>query len=289
MYYNKNTIVFLNGKFVNVKETLTDSYSQTLHYGYGAFEGIRAYATANGTLIFKAKEHFQRLQFSTEKLGISFNMNIPKLMEETYKLLELNNLFDAYIRPIIIAEPKMSLLKPDKVSLMIMAWEWGTLLGNNLLDVCTSSYCRPHPKSLHVNAKINGHYVNSILAANDAKSKGYDEAILLDVNGFLAEAPGANLFFEKDNELFTPETGNILPGITRSTLLSLAVKLNIKVNEGKYLPSDMSSADSAFLCGTAAEVIGIKKFDNYIFPLDREKSIGKKLQSAYKNLVLEKN
>ena len=288
MYFNEQTIILLNGNFVKAEESKTDLYSQTLHYGYGVFEGIRAYNTPNGVRIFKAKEHYERLKKSCELINIPFNYSIDELIEQTYKLLEINNFKDAYIRPLIFCSPNMSLTKSTGVSLMICAWEWGAYLGENLLNLCISSYCRPHPRSTKIEAKVCGHYVNSILATSEAKFKGFDEALLLDSDGFLAEGPGSNLFFEKNGKLYTPKKGNILPGITRATVFELCQKLDIPLEEGSYLTEDLLKADSAFLCGTAAEIVGINSVAYKTFPLNWEKSLGKKLQTAYKNLVLER-
>ena len=289
MYFNEQTIILLNGNFVKAEESKTDLYSQTLHYGYGVFEGIRAYDTPNGIRIFKAKEHYERLKKSCELINIPFNYSIEELKGQTYKLLEINNFKDAYIRPLVFCSPNMSLTKPTGVSLMICAWEWGAYLGDNLLNLCISSYCRPHPRSTKIEAKVCGNYVNSILATSEAKFKGFDEALLLDSDGFLAEGPGSNLFFEKNGKLYTPKKGNILPGITRATIFELCQKLEIPLEEGTYLTEDLLKADSAFLCGTAAEILGINSVAYKTFPLDWEKSIGKKLQTAYKNLVLDRD
>ncbi len=289
MYFNEQTIILLNGNFVKAEESKTDLYSQTLHYGYGVFEGIRAYDTINGVRIFKAKEHYERLKKSCELINIPFNYSVEEIIEQTYKLLEINNFKDAYIRPLIFCSPNMSLTKPTGVSLMICAWEWGAYLGDNLLNLCISSYCRPHPRSTKIEAKVCGHYVNSILATSEAKFKGFDEALLLDSDGFLAEGPGSNLFFEKNEKLHTPKRGNILPGITRSTVFELCGNLGIQIEEGSYLTEDLLKADSAFLCGTAAEIVGINSVAYKTFPLNWEKSLGKKLQTEYKNLVLEKD
>lgn len=285
MYFNDQTVLFLDGKFTKAANANTELYSQTLHYGYGAFEGIRAYKTESGTVVFKAKEHYERLLKSCELVKILVPYSVEELTELTYQLIEKNNLQDAYVRPLVYCGPNMSLSIPSSVSVMIAAWEWGAYLGDNLLRLKVSSYCRPHPKSLHIEAKICGHYVNSILATREAKDNGFDEALLLDCEGFLAEGPGANLFFEKDGVLFTPQLGHILPGITRATVLELAEVLNLKVQQGQFSLDDLLQADSAFYCGTAAEVVGIKSVNDYQFPLLWEKSIGKKLQDAYSNVV----
>jgi len=288
MYFNEQTIIYLNGDFVNANDANSNLYLQTLHYGYGVFEGMRAYDTGNGLSVFKIKEHYERLKNSCELINIPFEYDIQDLINQTYKVLELNNFKDAYVRPLIFCGPNMSLTKPNSVSIMICSWEWGAYLGDNLLNVSISSFSRPHPKSTKIEAKVCGHYVNSILAVTEAKDKGFDEAILLDTEGFLAEGPGSNLFFEKESKLFTPKTGNILPGITRATVIDLCKNLEIEVIEGEFLPEDLANADGAFLCGTAAEIIGLQSLEKKNFSKNWHDTLGKKVQTAYKNLVLEK-
>jgi branched-chain amino acid aminotransferase len=288
MYFNEQTTIYLNGDFVKANTASTDLYGQTLHYGYGVFEGLRSYKTENGVRVFKIKEHYERLKNSCELINIPFEYDIDDLINQTYKLLEINNFEDAYIRPLVFCGPNMNLTKPNSVSIMLCSWEWGAYLGDNLLNVSISSFSRPHPKSTKIEAKVCGHYVNSILAASEAKAKGFDEAILLDTEGFLAEGPGSNLFFEKNGKLYTPKTGNILPGITRATVMEICKKLDIEIIEGAFVPEDLAVADGAFLCGTAAEIIGLKSFENNPFNKEWNETLGKKLQIAYKNLVLEK-
>lgn len=287
MYFNDQTVLFIDGQFTNAAQSYTDLYSQTLHYGYGAFEGIRAYKTTTGTHVFKAKEHYQRLLKSCELVKIPVPYSVEELIKLTYQLLEKNNFQDAYIRPLVYCGQNMSLAEPTSVLVMIAAWEWEAYLGEQLLGIKVSSYCRPHPKSLHIEAKVCGHYVNSILATREAKDSGFDEALLLDCEGFLAEGPGANLFFEKDGVLFTPQLGHILPGITRATIIEIAKSLKLTVQEGQFSIEDLQQADAAFYCGTAAEVVGLKSVNDYHFPLSWKNSLGKKLQDAYRKVVRE--
>ncbi|WP_199141001.1 branched-chain amino acid transaminase [Pedobacter sp. ASV12] len=287
-YYNSSTLIYLNGKFVKAAEAKTDLYGQSLHYGLAAFEGIRAYKTHNATRVFKIKEHYKRLQRSCELLNIPFHWDINELIKQTYRLLELNNLKDAYIRPLVYSEPNMSLVAPQAVSIMICAWEWGSYLGDKQLKVCISPFQRPNPKSTFVEAKISGHYVNSILASTDAKQKGFDEALLLDMNENVAEAPGANIFIEKNGKLYTPSLGNILAGITRATVIELCQVLDIEVIEKPISVAELKSADGAFFCGTAAEIVGIHTIDDVVYRQRWSDSIGATMQRAYKNLVLEK-
>lgn len=288
MYYNENTIVYFNGAYVKATEAKANIYDQSLHYGYAVFEGIRAYDTKNGVRIFKAKEHYDRMQFSCESVGIPYPYSNEELIEISYEVLRRNNLKDAYLRPLVTCTPNMSLTKGKEAQLFIAAWEWGAYLGEKLLRVRTSSFRRITPASFKVAAKVSGHYVNSILATQEAKDLGFDEALMLDVEGYVAEGPGANIFMEQDGILYTPQLGSILPGITRATVLEICGQLEIEVVEKKILPEELHGADSAFYCGTAAEVIGIESLDNIPFKKSWKDSLGVIIQKEYKNLVLEK-
>jgi branched-chain amino acid aminotransferase len=285
MYYNENTTIFFNGKFIKVKETPISIFNQTMHYGNGVFEGIRAYDTPKGVQIFKAKEHYERLHYSATVMHINLSYSSSELEQISYKLLEANNLKDAYIRPLVYLGENMSLTPTEEVNVVIMAWEWGKYLGDKLLNVMLSSFQRPNPKSCFVEAKVVGHYTNSILATTEAKSKGFDEALLTDMNGFVAEGPGANFFIEKNGKLVTPPLGNILAGITRQTVFEIAKELHFEIEERLFTPEEIYTADSAFFCGTAAEVIGIASVNEYQFPLKWEDSVGALIQKKYKRRV----
>lgn len=289
MYYTEKTIVYYNGQLQKATEAQVDLYMQTLHYGYGVFEGIRSYQTKHGPRIFKAKEHYERLVHSCRLLHIPFAYTADQMTEITYDVLSRNGFTEAYIRPLVVCSPNMSLTSGLQSFLFIGAWEWKGYLGEKLLRLHISSFCRPHPRSVKVEAKTSGHYVNSILAVTEAKQKGYDEALLLDHEGFLAEGPGANLFFEKDGKLFTPAKGHILPGITRATVFELCEELGIPCEEGKYLPERLYDADSAFYCGTGAEIVGIESVDGKPFANNWNESLGKQIQQAYKSLVREQS
>jgi branched-chain amino acid aminotransferase len=197
-------------------------------------------------------------------------------------------LTDAYLRPLVYLGANMSLQPVEEVHVVIMAWEWGKYLGDKMLRLGLSSFQRPNPKSCHVEAKVVGHYTNSILATTEAKQNGYDEALLTDMNGYIAEGPGANFFMEKDGKLFTASLGNILAGITRATVIELAQKLNIPLEEKFFTPEEVKTADAAFYCGTAAEVIGIESLDEYTFPKNWKDTKGAIIQRNYMNLVLHK-
>jgi branched-chain amino acid aminotransferase len=261
-YYNNDTVLYLNGEFVKSSEAKTDYYSQSLHYGYAVFEGIRSYQTANGdTKIFKPVEHYERLQHSAAALNMPYTWNTSELIEATYEVLRRNNLQNAYVRPVVYAPANMSFNLNTESYIIIAVWEMAPFLGDKLLRVMTSSFQRPNPKGFKITAKASGHYVNSILASQEAKAKGFDEALLTDMNGYVAEGPGANVFFEKNGTLYTPPAGNILPGITRATVMELCNELSIPVEERLFTTDEIKQADAAFYCGTAAEVIGWQSFD----------------------------
>lgn len=289
MYYNEHTIIYLNGEFVKASEAKIDLYSQSLHYGYSVFEGIRSYKTTAGeTRIFKAEEHYNRLKNSADVMNIPYIYSSEELITATYEVLSKNDLQDAYIRPLVYAPANMSFNKNSKSFILIAVWEMEPFLGEKLLKVMTSSFQRPNPKGFKIEAKASGHYVNSILASQEAKSKGYDEALLLDIKNFVAEGPGANIFYEKDGKLFTPPPKNILAGITRATVFEICNELEIAVEEKYFTIDELKQADTAFFCGTAAEVIGWKSLDEIKFPKPWGESLSKTIQEAYKNKVIQK-
>ncbi len=288
MYYDKNTYVFHKGDFIKAEKATMNLYSQSLHYGNGVFEGIRSYKTEEGPKIFKAKEHFERLQYGCKIMDIPFNYTCEELERICYELLQINDLENAYIRPIVNAGTNMSLQSAEESTLTIQCWAWEKYMGNNLLRVKTSPYKRPHPESCHVAAKVTGHYINSILSTNDAKKSGYDECLLLDHTNHVAESSGGNVFMQKDGKLYTPTKGSIMPGITRQTVLELCTELNIEVKEKAFNLNELKNADGAFFTGTAAEIAGIQSLDDYTFPLEWEESFGHTLSRAYLQLVKNK-
>ena len=289
MYYNENTIIYLNGEFVKAAEAKIDLYSQSLHYGYSVFEGIRSYKTVNNeTKIFKALEHFERLKNSADAMNMPYHWTTEELIDATSEVLSKNNLQDAYIRPVIYAPANMSFVKNERSFIVIEVWQMQPFLGDKLLRVMTSSFQRPNPKGFKIQAKAGGHYVNSILASQEAKANGYDEALLLDINNFVAEGPGANIFFEKDGKLFTPPLGSILAGITRATVLEICGELEIEVEEKLFTINELKKADAAFFCGTAAEIIGWESIDEIKFPKPWNETLSKIIQQGYKHKVIDK-
>jgi branched-chain amino acid aminotransferase len=288
-YYSDSTTLFLNGEFVLARDAVSDLFGQTLHYGYGVFEGIRAYETVHGTKIFQALEHFERLAESCRLMNIPLRYTPEELIQISYQVLKRNNLSNAYLRPLVFCGPNMSLSSPLEVSVMITAWDWGKYFRSSSLRVCLSSYERPNPKSIRVEAKTCGNYVSSILATSEAKALGFDEALMLDMNGFIAEGSGANFFLEKDGQLITPAPGNILPGITRRVVFEIARELDIPVEERRITPQELETADASFFCGTAAEITPIESINGTPFGKPWTKSVSRAIQEAYQALVLDKN
>lgn len=288
-YYNQNTIIYVNGEFIKAADAKMDFYSQSLHYGYAVFEGIRSYKTVNGeTRIFKAEQHYDRLHHSAKCMNMPYEWNTDELVNITYEILEKNGLQNAYIRPLVYAPANMSFNVNTESFLVIAAWEMEAFLGNELVRVKTSSFQRPNPKGFNITAKASGHYVNSILASQEAKAAGYNEALLTDMNGFVAEGPGANVFFEKDGILYTPPPGNILTGITRATVMELAAERGIPVQEKLFTTEELKEAEAVFYCGTAAEVIGWKSLDDTLFEKPWKETLSYQIEKAYKDLVIEK-
>lgn len=287
-YFDKNTWVYLDGRFIKAEASGADLFGQSIHYGYTAIEGIRAYNTHNGTRLFRAEQHYDRLHASCDAVGISFRWETDFLVDRTYELLERNNLRSAYIRPLVTTGHNMFLTPASNSSIIITAWEWGPSLGADLIRTTLSPYRRPSPQSIPMSAKISGQYVSSILATTEATKRGFDEAILLDHEGYLAQASSNNLFIEKGTTLYTPALGNIFPGITRQAVIELARIFNIDVVETQLTPRDLEAADSAFLTGTATGIVGISAVDGIIFPEAWGDTLGATIQRAYKNLTLEK-
>ena len=288
MYFNSDTVIYYNGAFVKAAEATTDLYGQSLHYGYAVFEGIKSYKTEDGTKIFKAKEHYDRLRRSAELMHMPFEYTTEELTALTYEVLERNGFSDAYIRPLVFCSPNMSLSKGKESYLVIEAWEWSKGYLDGKLRIMTSSFERPNPKAFKIEAKVSGHYVNSILACQEAKDAGFDEALVLDSQGNVAESSGANVFFEKDGKLYTPALGSILPGITRATVLDMCKELDIPVEEKLFTPDEMRGADAAFFCGTAAEIVALESLDSVPFTKDWDSSLCATIQKGYANLVLGK-
>jgi len=279
--------VWRNGKLIKSEDAKTSLMNHALHYGSGVFEGIRCYKTERGTAVFRLQDHMKRLQYSGSVLEIKMPHSVEDLCQATLEVLRANKLESGYIRPVAcFGEGKMG-LNPHgaDIDVFIAAWAWGKYLSDDPITVGTSPWIRIHPRSLQADAKINGHYVNSIMSSQWAHNNNYQEALLLDYNGNLAEGPGENLFVIKDGVMYTPELGTILNGITRATIMQLAKdELGIETVEKKLLPEDLVNADEAFFTGTAAEVTILKSIDgNQIGTQENE--ISNKLKNLYADVV----
>lgn len=285
MYYNQDSIYFIDGNWAKASETKIDVFNQTFHYGIGAFEGIRAYHSSTGMSLYKATEHYKRLINSVNTLQLRIDYTAPELVEITHQLMKKNHLRNAYVRPLVYMGPNMELTLKGKPRILIAAWEWGALLGRDQLNLTISSYQRPDRKSLPNTAKLTGNYTNSILASYEARKKGADEALMLDADGNIAQAPGANFFLEKEGVLYTPPEGNILPGITRHTMFEFAIELGFEIREEVLSVEMIHDADSAFLTGTATEIVGVKSIEGVKMKKDWEDSMGAILASVYQHRI----
>lgn len=256
--------IWMNGSLIPWDDAKTHVLTHTLHYGAGVFEGIRAYETDQGPAIFRLQEHVERLLYSAGSLRMGLSYSVDEISTAIVDTLKVNKLAHAYIRPIAYyGYGKMGLNpKGVPVDLAIACWPWGAYLPHKMVDIKISRYIRIHPRSTVADAKICGHYVNSIFAAQELQDTDYHEALLLDFEGNIAEGPGENLFIVKDGVLKTPPLGNILAGITRQTVLEVAGDLGIKTAEEVITPDDAFNADEAFFTGTAAEVTPIRSIDD---------------------------
>jgi branched-chain amino acid aminotransferase len=254
----------MNGEFIPWNKAKVHVLSHSLHYGSGVFEGIRFYETVSGkTAVFRLEEHVERLFFSAKTLEMEIPYTKKEIEQVILNTIRKNNVKAGYIRPIIFyGYGKMGLNpKGAELDICIAVWPWGSYLGEDMITVKTSSIIRIHPKSSETKAKITGHYANSIQAHQEAVNAGFNEALLLDFEGNVAEGPGENIFMVKDNTLITPSEGNILIGVTRDSIFKIAKDNNIKVIEKKLSLDELKQADEAFFTGTAAEVTPIKQID----------------------------
>ncbi|RMG59894.1 MAG: branched-chain amino acid aminotransferase [Bacteroidetes bacterium] len=287
MYHNQNTWVCWDGHFVKADQVRIDPFSQSLHYGNGVFEGLRAYPTPDGPRIFKARQHFERFARSAERMGLPLAYSTNQLITLTYELLRKNHLRDAYIRPLLFAGENMALTAPEQSHLLIGAWRWGRLLGDSLVHLTYSSYRRPAFDAALRDTKVCGQYYTAVLATSEARRKGFHEAIMLNADGSISGAAGANLFMEKDDVLYTPPADKILPGLTRETVLDLASEEGIPVVEKDLFSEDLEETDGIFLAGTAAEIAGVARVEDHRPRMRWEDTAGYVISRKYKQLVTQ--
>jgi len=288
---DRDGVIWLDGEMVPWREAKTHVLTHTLHYGMGVFEGVRAYKAEKGPAIFRLHEHTDRLFRSAHIMNMAMPFDKETLNEAQRAAVRENNLESAYIRPMCFYGSEGMGLRADnlKVHVMVAAWSWGAYLGAEGMEkgirIRTSSYTRHHVNITMCKAKANGNYMNSMLALQEAISCGYDEAMLLDNEGYVAEGSGENIFLVRDGVLYTPDLTSALDGITRNTIFRLAAELDIPVKEKRITRDEVYVADEAFFTGTAAEVTPIREVDNRLVGAGKRGPITEKLQSMYFDVV----
>ena len=293
--YDHDGIIWLDGKEVPWREAKTHVLTHTLHYGMGVFEGIRAYKTDAGTAIFRLEEHTDRLFRSAHILRMEMPFDKAAINQACKDAVKKNRLETAYIRPMCFYGAEGMGLRADnlEVHVMVAAWSWGSYLGAEGLEkgirIKTSSYTRHHVNITMCKAKANGNYMNSMLALQEALDCGYDEALLLDNEGYVAEGSGENIFLVKNQTLYTPDLTSALEGITRDTIFTLANDLGLNIREKRITRDEVYIADEAFFTGTAAEVTPIRELDGRKIGSGMRGPVTEKLQSLYFDVVHGRN
>ena len=288
---DRDGVIWLDGELVPWREAKVHVLTHTLHYGTGVFEGVRAYHAEQGTSIFRLEDHTDRLFRSAHILGMNIPYDKETLNEVQKQIVHENKLDSAYLRPMCFYGPEGIGLRADnlKVHVMVAGWEWGAYLGAEALEkgirIRTSSYTRHHVNITMCKAKANGNYMNSTLALQEALRDGYDEALLLDVDGFVAEGSGENVFIVRNGVIFTPDLTSALEGITRETIVTLAEEFGYEVREKRITRDEVYVADEAFFTGTAAEVTPIRELDGRKIGSGVRGPITERLQSKYFDLV----
>ena len=288
---DRDGIIWRDGEMIDWREADTHVLTHTLHYGAGVFEGVRAYDAKQGTSIFRLQEHTKRLLNSAKIIGMKVPFTFEQINQAQIDVVKANDMKYGYIRPMCFYGSEGMGLRADnlRVHCIVAAWEWGAYMGKECLEngirVKTSSYTRHHVNATMCKAKVNGHYVNSMLALQEAAQDGYDEALLLDPQGFVAEGSGENVFIVRDDVLYTPELSSALDGITRKTIIGLATEMQVPVVEKQISRDEVYIADEAFFTGTAAEVTPIRELDNRPIGAGTRGPITEKLQSKYFQIV----
>ena len=292
---DRDGVIWYDGKMVNWRDATTHVLTHTLHYGMGVFEGVRAYKTSSGTAIFRLQEHTDRLFNSAHILQMKMPFSKQEISDAMCAAVRENKLESAYIRPMAFygAEAMGIAAKTLSTHVICAAWSWGAYMGDEALTrgirVKTSSFSRHHVNITMCKAKANGNYMNSILAHQEAAQDGYDEALLLDVDGFVAEGSGENVFIVRKGKLYTPDLTSALEGITRDTIVQLARELGIEVIEKRITRDEVYTADEAFFTGTAAEVTPIRELDNRAIGAGTRGPLTQKLQALYFDVVKGKS
>ncbi len=288
---DRDGVIWFDGKMVPWREAQVHVLTHTLHYGMGVFEGVRAYKAEQGTAIFRLEDHTNRLFESAHILAMPIAFDKATINAAQKAAVKENNLDSAYLRPMCFYGSEGMGLRADnlKVHTIVAAWEWGAYLGEdnmkNGLRIKTSSFTRHHVNITMCKAKANGNYMNSMMALQEAMRDGYDEALLLDVDGFVAEGSGENIFLVKDNIIYTPELTSALDGITRKTLIQIATDEGFEVREKRITRDEVYIADEAFFTGSAAEVTPIRELDGRAIGSGTRGPVTEKLQSLYFDVV----
>jgi branched-chain amino acid aminotransferase len=288
--------IWMDGQLVEWRDAKIHVLTHTLHYGCGAFEGVRAYKTPKGTAIFRLREHTERLFNSAKILRMKIPFSPEQVMEAQRDVVRANNLESCYLRPLTwVGSDKLGVsTKGNSIHLMVAAWAWGAYLGEEGLKrgirVKTSSYTRHHVNITMTQAKAVSNYTNSILANREATDDGYDEALLLDASGFVSEGAGENIFVIKNGVVYTPDlSAGALNGITRNTVFAICQDLGLKLVEKRITRDEVIIADEAFFTGTAAEVTPIRELDRVELGSGSRGPITEKIQNAFFDIVNGRN
>ncbi len=287
----KTKSIWFNGELVPWDQATIHVLTHTLHYGGGAFEGIRFYDTNKGPTIFRLKDHIDRLLYSANVLRMNLPYSTEEICEAVQNVVRVNELPAGYIRPIAFFGYGKMGVNPigSPPQLAIACWPWGAYLPHDAVDIKTSRYIRIHPNSTQVEAKLCGHYLNGILAVLELQGTHYHEALFLDDDGFISEGAGENFFMVKDEVIYTPKLGTILAGITRSTVMEIASKMGYKVVETEITLDDAYLCDEAFFTGTAAEVTAIRSIDDKILGNGAVGPVTTTIKFAYLDIAHGKN
>jgi branched-chain amino acid aminotransferase len=288
---DRDGFIWYDGTMVPWRDATTHVLTYTLHYGVGCFEGVRAYATPRGTAIFRLRDHTRRLYNSAKILGMKIPFPPDQLIEAQLDVLRSNELKEAYIRPMVFYGSEGMGLRAEglRTHVIVAAWPWGSYLGSDNMErgirIKTSSFARHYVNAALCRAKANANYLNSMMALNEVLKDGYDEALMLDPEGYVAEGSAENIFLVREGELHTPDVTSALDGITRDTVMKLAADFGIRVRERRITRDELYTCDEAFFSGTAAEITPIREVDNRPVGGGSRGPITAKLQAAYLDQV----
>ncbi len=292
---DRDGFIWYNGKLVDWRDATTHVLTHTLHYGMGVFEGVRAYEAKNGTAIFRLQDHTNRLFNSAKITGMHLPFSKEQINQAHIEVVKANQLASCYFRPMAFYGANKLGVAPDQddVQVIVAAWPWGAYLGEEGMArgirVQISSFTRHHPNITMIKAKANGNYMNSIMANTEATRNGYDEAIMLDAHGFVAEGSGENVFMVRDGKLYTPALDAALDGITRRSVIAIAGDMGLSVEEKRITRDELYTADEIFFSGTAAEVTPIREVDGREIGCGARGPITTEIQQRYFDIVRGEN